>query len=164
MKRKLSVFLAIMMLMTAIMPSNALAAESESSNGIPENAEVHVIEVEVPPVEESESDEGTSPYLWDRETPTLVNGQAVCVACFATTNPYAAFETMGTVVSGTSTGTFITDFCDDGASIRTANVEPNGITYKCDYIYLNSNSTYTINVYNYTGVTIDVTITYYTWN
>ena len=164
MKRKLSVFLAIMMLVTMLMPFTAMAAENESTGGIPENAEVHVIEVEIPPVEEDSNEDSVSPRLWDQETPTLVNGQSTCVACFSTTCSYAAFETKGVVVSGTYTGTFATNFCDDGACIRGANIEPNGVTAKCDYIPLNSNSTYTINVYNYTGATIYVTVTYYTWN
>lgn len=158
MKTKLSIFLAIIMMTTALLPSTVFAAERSMPEGIPEWAEVHVIEVEVPPMEET-----TNTYLWANPDKTLENGGYAIFGPFATTESYAAFETKGVVVSGTATGTYLTDFRDDGVSIRSVNQFPNGTNIKKDNIPLDAQSSYTILVANYSGATIYVQIIYYTW-
>ncbi len=158
--KKMSVFLAILMIVTMIMPCTAFASESDWPEGIPENAEVHVVEIEIPPIEE---DDGVSPQLWDQREKEMENGAEIMAACFATMYNYAAFETKAVVTSGVATGKFLTNFYDDGEIIRSVYINPDGTTQKEDWISLNAESTYIIRVFNFTGATIKATVTYYTW-
>lgn len=162
MKKKISVFLVVMMLVTTILPASVFAAESEMPDGIPEYAEKHTVVVEVPPASD-ENSEGISPYLWEDEYPELVTGQNVTVATFSTTKPYAAFETSAVVISGTATGTYFTGFYDDGSLYKWVHKYPDGEVSKCDYIALDNQSTYSILVANSSNATIRATIIYYTW-
>lgn len=164
-KKLIALFLA--MVLATSFATTAMAAETDSE--IPENATRHTIELTVAPdgTIEGTDEDGVAPFIWNQENHT-VSGDKTYTLHFTVPERYFAYEMRATDTSGNATsGTYKVDLLLASTFItKASNCQAvNGITYKVDNIDLsNTNQSCLFCISNYTGVSISVTITYYSWS
>ena len=163
MKKIISLLLVVIMAMSMSVMVFAEEADVDSQeNGIVENS----IDVEVPPESSvtlasfgTAGDANTD--MWASGTYSLDNGDILYTLLFTIPDRYFAYETYAT---GAPTGyysvTLVRNVTSSYASISNL---ANGVSVKNDWISVTPNYQYQFKIYNYSGSTISVHITYYSW-
>ena len=150
-----------MVLALALAFSFSTVAFAAEESGIPENATRHTIEVTVEPGEND-----IAPYIWGQGTYNPPVNGATYTASFTTPHRYMAYEIRGIKSDGSVTNsTYEVSllYSLTMTSIASITESADGNTYKMDWITVEANDNYLFKIQNYTGTSIKVTITYYTW-
>lgn len=142
---------------------SAFAAETEGESSIPEYATKHTIELTVDSGEELDA----STWIWGEDTYTSPVNAVTYTPNFVVPDRYFGFEFSGTDTSGNAvSGTYEVSllFWETLSRVASSTATANGLTKKVDNIDLSdTNYKYLFRINNYTGVTLSVTITYYSW-
>lgn len=159
-KKMFALFLATVMVFC--FSTTAFATET---NSIPENATKHTIEVTVAPdgtIEDVENG-GASTYIWNQGNYN-VYGDKTYTAQFNVSDRYFAYEYSAT---GNTSGSYKVEllFGPTLSMVAAGSSTVNDGTHKIDWIDLGTTPyNYLFCITNYTGSTINVAITYYSWN
>ena len=159
-KKLIALFLA--MVLATSFATTAMAAETDS--GIPENATRHTIELTVAPdgTIEGTDEDGVAPFMWDQENYT-VSGDKTYTLQFYVSDRYFAYEMSATNSSGSGNYSVALMTNSGQTQITSKNGVADGTVYKNDWIELPGDLNYLFMISNYTGTSINVTITYYSW-
>jgi hypothetical protein len=153
----LGLMLAVLMLVSSF-STVAFAAEADDSNGIPEGATVHTIEVTVPAASEETVDSGISTRMWGQQTPTISANATVTTDSFYVTDRYFAYEA---TVTGSASGSCGITLRYYSGLVSSMGV-PVGSTMKNDWLDIGT-GTYHFVLTNSSNASINVVLTYYSW-
>ena len=165
MKKFLAFLMALVMMMS--LSSVAFAAESEESNLGPRLVR-HTVDIDVPAegsVDLCTSDSDNSPTpsrMWASNSYIGINnGETLYTLLFTIPDRYFAFETYATgALNGYYSVALVRNVTSEYA---TCSNMVNGGNLKVDWISVDKNVQYQFRIYNYSGCTITVHLTYYSW-
>jgi len=165
MKKFLSVLLNLSMVFCF---STAVFATENDTNGIPEYATRHTIELTLAPGETigDDSNSGVAPYIWGDPSMSLVDHNSAYTSSFYVSDRYFAYEMEATKTDGTETqqGYCVALEYVNGGVIASMSGHADGSLYKNDWITINVDGYYRFLVSNNTDYDLRVLMTYYSWN
>lgn len=170
MLRKIKTFIALTLALAMCLglSTTAFAAETNDS-GIPENATRHEIQITLAPEESLEGNivnGGAQTYAWGNPSMNLIYHHTATTSSFYISERYFAYEMNAIPLSGVATNqTYTIDLKVQNAGTKTSMYAPaNGVTYKKDWIDLDTDTYYYFEVTNDTDYILVIDIIYYSWN
>lgn len=167
MKKKNKILALLLTIAMCIGMSTTAFAEEPASPDISDSmaeAERHTITIEVAPGEEIGTEDGIMPLMWDEKELSIMNGGTFDLPSFYVSDRYFAYEATVTGPNGEviNSGKFAVNLMYYSSIKASMSGNPNGSTYKLDWITMDS-GTYYFQLLNNSPAILKFHITYYSW-